>query len=112
MNKKVIYVGVIVIILAVLYYFGLFSFLNDTLNRLVAGEPDKTCSVDSDCIMKQIDCSRSTCDKEAVNVKWNNFCPFRKRMFEAISGCGGSINAKCIEGICISELDYTKSLRT
>jgi hypothetical protein len=111
MNKRIILTGVIIIItLVVLYYIGLFSILNNPLNNLVAGEPDRTCSVDSDCVVKTIQCS-STCDKEAVNVEWSKFCPFKENVFIAISGCSGPIDAKCVEGICISELDYIKSIR-
>lgn len=48
--------------------------MNNSINSLVAGTPDKSCSVDSDCNLEKTRCDPCDCGS-AVNKNWNRFCP-------------------------------------
>ena len=51
--------------------------INNSLNILVSGEPNKECIIDSDCAIKQTTCNLCSnyAKKESVNKDWNTFCP-------------------------------------
>lgn len=76
-NKILIIVGVLVFIL-ILNFIGFLSFLNKPLNTLVAGTPDKSCNDNSDCVIRDTTCEICDCG-EAVNKKWESFCPFKRK---------------------------------
>jgi hypothetical protein len=77
MNKIIILVISVLVItsLFLLYVFG-DDLFNEPLNKWVAGEPDKTCEVNSDCVLREVDCSVCGFPKYAVNKNWEPFCLF------------------------------------
>jgi len=73
-KKIILIVTGIIVILIVLSFIGIFSEINKGLNKLVAGTPDKSCSSNSDCVIKKTRCSSCDC-ASVVNKNWNRFCP-------------------------------------
>jgi hypothetical protein len=77
MNKKikiiVIIIGVI-LLLTILSFIGIFSEINKNLNKWIAGTPDKSCNIDSDCVIKKTTCGPCDCG-DVVNKNWKRFCP-------------------------------------
>jgi len=69
---------ILVLAILILNYFGVMSFSNNMLNGIVSGSPDRSCSVDSDCIIKHTSCGPCDCGM-AVNKDWNVFCPFKEK---------------------------------
>lgn len=95
----------VLIILAAMNYFGVLFFLNEPLSGLVAGQPDRSCNADSDCAFKEITCDSGGCGgaiKDAVNRKWNNFCPFGKpRLPYVFEAPCTEQEIKCVENRCV-----------
>ncbi len=64
--------------MVILLFISLFPFyrdrLNESLNSVVAGDVDRSCVVDTDCVFKPVDCSCGC--GNAVNKDWNRFCAF------------------------------------
>lgn len=81
--KKGLKITLIVFIILFLLFFSYTlivrnaSKINHTLNKIVAGEPDKSCRAADDCANKLITCSYFGCG-EAVNKEWKTFCPLLK----------------------------------
>lgn len=76
--KIILIILVLIVLSFILNSFGAIttgSSLNDPLNRLIAGTPDKSCNVDSDCVIKSTRCSPCDCG-DAVNQRWYTYCPF------------------------------------
>ena len=106
MNKKlkigltlgIIFVGIILVLLE-MNNFGKFYSLNRYFNK----NPDKTCAVDSDCVLKRTTCSYCDCG-DAVNKYWNSFCPFKKIPMGVMCKMCPSLNrdfeVKCVENQC------------
>jgi hypothetical protein len=102
-NKKPIIIGAVVLIIVILALFlnqkGLLYFLNSPLNSIISGVPDKSCSQDSDCMIKDIDCDVCGCG-DAVNKEWKSFCPFKKPLV-LCEPCSSDISqAKCVDNQC------------
>lgn len=74
---KKIFLVLIIILIIFLLFILIFpkSYLNEPLNKIVAGIPDKDCNLDSDCIYLKTTCSYCDCG-EAINKNWKPFCPF------------------------------------
>jgi hypothetical protein len=100
-NKKKI--GVIIVgitIFLVMNYFGLFSPINSFINA----NPDKSCTVDSDCTIKRTTCYYCDCGG-IVNRNWNVFCPFNSLplyMHNLIQCglCPVNFEIKCVDNQC------------
>lgn len=107
MNKKlkiVFIVTGIIIFLGILSFIGIFSVMNNSLNSLFAGIPNKSCSVDSDCDLEKTKCNPCDCGS-AVNKDWNRFCPLPDLSVISIycKGCmalGYDIEVKCLNNQC------------
>ncbi len=75
--------------------------LNNYLNKVVRGEPDKSCVVDSDCKIASTTCNICQCGS-AVNINWEgSFCPFPELNLGDIA-CSMCLRGtpKCIKNIC------------
>jgi len=103
--KKLIIGTIIVIVLLVLFlanFIGLFGFLNPFLNNLFVGEPDKSCNVDSDCkyFLKATSC-RCSCG-DVVNKNWDKeaFCPFRENIVCDVCSSPIQEKIKCVDNEC------------
>jgi hypothetical protein len=102
MNKKLkiglIVLGVI-LLLILLNYAGAFS----SLNKYLSGTPDKSCTIDSDCVLKITSCDFCDCG-DAVNKDWTVFCPFRNPPMQVLCKMCASPNhdfeVKCVENQC------------
>jgi len=105
MNQKLKVVLLIFSILIVLVFFnfsGLFSILNNSLNNLIAGNPDKSCNLDYDCVLKKTSCGVCDCG-DAVNKDWNRFCPFPNFGTVYCKMCASpsyDFDVKCISNQC------------
>lgn len=84
--------------------YGFFSSWNEPLNKLIAGEPKKACTVDSDCVARSSICSICG-NADVVNTKWYPFCPFRKTGRASVH-CkpSGPMKASCLQGECKNRL--------
>ena len=91
-----ILIVVVILILAILIlnYFGIMGFSNNLVSKIVAGNPDKNCNVDSDCVIKRLSCGPCDCGM-AVNKNWSVFCPFKEK---------NMLRFKC--KMCMSPEDY------
>lgn len=96
-----IIIGLIVLVLIYLNSVGSLSFLNQPLNNLIAGSPDKSCNSDSDCVIKTTTCNICDCG-DAVNKNWHSFCPFLDKSIVRCKICTfpSDFGIKCIEGQC------------
>jgi len=102
-TKILIIIGILLLIYPVLNYFGAFSFLNQPLNKIVAGEPDKTCNQDTDCRVTWPICGSCECD--VVNQEWRKYCPFRP-LYYTLCLCPiieNNLTIKCIENQCTAK---------
>lgn len=99
----------ILIILVVISYI-IFDLIvsphsfNQTLNKLVRGNPNKGCSVDQDCSLKQISCLPCVCF-DVVNDKWDSFCPLKNSGWlrfqcKVCPSEGINFDVKCVENQC------------
>lgn len=84
-------------VLLVANFFTLFSPLNEPLNTLIAGPPDKTCGIDEDCVVEPTTCEPCDCG-DAVNKEWGTFCPFGT-LSVFCKMCPG-LGTQCIDGTC------------
>jgi len=105
MNKNLkialIVIGII-IVLVILFFSGIISSLNQPLNNLIAGEPDKSCNSDSDCTLRSTSCHVCDCG-DAVNKDWKSFCPFPIYEMVYCKMCaseGRDFEIKCIDNQC------------
>lgn len=94
------------VVVIILFYFIIgFGFLNPTLNRVVSGEVDKSCSVDSDCELKSTTCGPCDCG-DAVNKEWDKFCLFSNGFRDVQVMCkicpspGLNFDVRCVENQC------------
>ncbi len=72
------------------------------MNKYLAGTPDKTCTTDSDCVLKRTSCSYCNCG-DAVNKDWEVFCPFRNPPIQVMCEMCPPPNyyeIKCVENQC------------
>ncbi len=104
MNKKLRFILIIFAILVLflfLSFSGLFNILNKTLNRFIAGTPDKNCNIDSDCALKKTSCGVCECG-DAVNKDWNRFCPLSYLVMAYCQDCidPTSFDVKCVNNQC------------
>lgn len=105
MNKKLkvaLIIFGILIVLVFLSFTGFSNVLNNPLNRLIAGTPDKNCNVDSDCALKKTTCGVCDCGN-AVNKDWNRFCPFPNLEMVYCKMCaspGYDFDIKCVSNQC------------
>jgi hypothetical protein len=105
-SKKNLKIGFIVVGLivffAVLNFIGALAILNQPLNSLIAGSPDKRCNVDSDCILRDTICHTCDCG-DAVNKNWYPFCPFldtAKYLCKMCASPNYDFEIKCVENQC------------
>ncbi len=103
-TKIIVIVGSILLLLLLLggiMFMKSNSFaLNNYLNKIVRGEPDKSCFVDSDCKIAITDCGLCGCG-EAVNINWKrSFCPIRYNVQVMCMQCPGS-EARCLNNKCV-----------
>ncbi len=89
----------IILLIAVINYLGVLSFLNN----YVSGTPNKSCMVDTDCVLRSTTCGYCDCG-DAVNKDWNVFCPFRNPPAQVFCKMCPSPNLnfeiKCVENQC------------
>jgi hypothetical protein len=106
MKKSFIILSIILGILILVFVsnlFGLLSFLNYPINKVIAGNPVTSCNTDSDCELKYLDCS--SCPKcGVINYdKWQPYCPFKRfeKECQTDSSCilQGSF-IKCVDNQC------------
>jgi hypothetical protein len=85
--------------LVVLNYAGAFS----SLNKYFSGVPDKKCTMDSDCVLKDTTCGYCDCG-DAANKDWNVLCLFRNPPMQVLCKTCPSPNhdfeIKCVENQC------------
>jgi len=105
-SKEFLKIGLIIIgliiLVAVLNYIGVLVVLNEPLNTLVAGSPNKNCNVDSDCVVRGTSCHPCDCG-DAVNKNWYPSCPFPDTSKYFCKMCESPVNdfqVKCIENRC------------
>lgn len=107
-SKKIIIVLITIAAVAAIGIFlnsyGLLKSLNEPLNKLVAGVPEESCTVDSDCIARTSDCS--ICGNgDVVNKEWETFCPFHTIDKENVNCMtSGPMKAGCTQGQCTNKL--------
>jgi hypothetical protein len=75
---KLIHVSIKIIltvaaILLILNYFGYLADLNEPLNNLIVGSPEKICGYNTDCALKRTQCNPCDCG-DAVYRDWAPFC--------------------------------------
>ncbi len=107
MNKplKIILITIGIILLLIFsYILGFWSFLNAPVNQVLYGSVDKSCNVDSDCVLKQTTCEVSCACREPVNKDWKHKCFFAfKHPFSTCSLCGTpgyDFEVKCVNNQC------------
>ena len=116
MSLKRFFAGArIVLLFAVLYVFGVFSFLNAPVNSILYGPVDESCRRDSDCALKQTSCSVSCACPQPVNKNWNHKCFFGYGSI--FSFCGPCISRntqlQCVNDKCaIKQGESTNQLTT
>jgi len=92
----------IILLLAFFYPFGFLSFLNAPLNSILYGPIDRSCTIDSDCVL-QTTCEFSCGCPLAVNKNWDTICPFGYKHFFALCEPCLSLSRselKCINNQC------------
>ena len=102
--KKIIII--ILTTLALLYLVNALGYLhqfNQPLNQLVAGQINKSCELDTECVLETIDCGSCRC-ATPVNKNWQKFCPFKDQQFvnHYCAACrdSGYGEPKCINHEC------------
>ena len=99
--KIVLIALLIVAVLGIAYILGFLSFLNKPLNYIVYGPIDTSCSVDSDCVLRQASCSVRCACGTPVNKNWNIKCPFGyKHPFAVCEVCSFNYELKCVNNTC------------
>lgn len=100
--RTTIIISGVIIILLILFFSGIILKLNYPLNHILAGEPEKNCSVDFDCALRVTSCEECACG-EAVNKNWRPFCPIPNNEKIYCKKCpeeGRDILIKCVENQC------------
>ena len=93
----------VILLLVFFYLFGFLSFLNTPLNSILYGPVDKSCNVDSDCVLHSTTCEVSCACPVAVNKNWDKICPFGyKHSFVLCEPCLSLRRSelKCIDSQC------------
>jgi hypothetical protein len=101
MEKKTLVWIISIVLLVLIAGFFVITMpdeINNILNKIFAGEPDKTCNVDSDCVIKVTNCATCGCG-EAVNKNWHSFCPLPLNYVVMCKMCVQK-QARCIENKC------------
>lgn len=93
-------IGIIVVVCFILlfaaWFFG-FDF-NAGFNN-----PDKSCTTDSDCTVKVVECP-GHCSFECVNKEWEKNCPFSQGPFATRYTCKAmNYTCMCVDGQCRTE---------
>lgn len=105
MNRKLKVVFIIlgiVIVLVLLILFDVLSSLNTPINEFIAGTPDKSCNIDSDCTLKETTCELCDCG-DVVNQNWERFCPFvslKKVQCKICASLTNDFDIKCVDNLC------------
>ncbi|OGY42337.1 MAG: hypothetical protein A2Y67_04390 [Candidatus Buchananbacteria bacterium RBG_13_39_9] len=102
MSEKIIILIIAIIIIAIfaVNFTGLWPFLNRPINYLVAGTPDESCLLDSDCKIKQTHCGYCGDCGNAVNKNWQQYCPFKNHYFTIYCEPCPPLQVRCLRGAC------------
>ncbi|OGY42335.1 MAG: hypothetical protein A2Y67_04380 [Candidatus Buchananbacteria bacterium RBG_13_39_9] len=104
-GKKILKIIIIILALAIIALAvnisGFWTFLNWPLNKLIAGTPDGSCYVSSDCKIAPTTCGVCDCG-QAVNKNWQAYCPFKNRQIIHCKMCP-SVQARCLNYACRTE---------
>lgn len=118
-DKKIIAVliviPIILIVLSILYmniscsHPNEIEKINEKFNSL--RKLDTSCNVDEDCKMASIDCGACGGKIAAVNMNYNNLCPFPNpcRLCTAVYDPWWEEETFCIENKCVSNRKYLYS---
>lgn len=92
--------AIIIIAVLAVNLSGLWPFLNGPINHIVAGTPDKSCQIDSDCQIKPTQCGYCGDCGDAINKNWQQYCPFKNHYSTILCETCPPWQVKCIEGQC------------
>ncbi|MBS3172707.1 hypothetical protein J4438_03990 [Candidatus Woesearchaeota archaeon] len=102
MNEKIKIITIIILIVCFFFLSNVFGAFS-SLNKYVSGTPDKHCSLDSDCILKDTTCGYCDCG-DTVNEDWDVFCPFRnppaRVKCSVCASPGYNFDIKCVNNQC------------
>jgi len=105
-SKKFLITGLVIIgiiaLIVILSSIGNLVLLNQPLNNLIAGSPDKSCNSDSDCVLMKTTCHPCDCG-DAVNKNWHPYCPFPDNALYECKMCASpnyDFDVKCVESQC------------
>lgn len=94
-----IIVVIILLLLILAVYLSGFGMVFDwPLNKIVAGTPDGSCYVDTDCKIAPTSCGPCDCG-QAVNKNWQAYCPFKSQRFVMCKPCQ-PVLAQCLNYAC------------
>jgi len=89
-RKTWFWIGGGVVALIVLFFSGTLAFLNRPVNAVVAGEPDLSCFVDEDCVLRRVTCDAGCVGElRLVSSRWEGpVCVFpRQSIFGGVPEC-------------------------
>ena len=106
-RKELMKIGVVVLVIVILifilnYFYGALAFLNEPLNDIISGSPNKSCNDDSDCVLRKTICHQCDCG-DTVNKNWYTFCPFVDKSIDLCKMCASlhsDFEVKCINNLC------------
>jgi hypothetical protein len=101
MKKLLIILGIIIVLILIVLainFAGYWTFLNWPLNKLVAGTPDGSCYVNSDCKIAPTTCGVCDCG-QAVNKNWQAYCPLVRKNKILCKTCP-PLQAQCMKYAC------------
>ncbi|MFH1711316.1 MAG: hypothetical protein ABH840_03320 [Nanoarchaeota archaeon] len=98
--RYIIFLAVAIILIVGILIMNFIGFyrLNEPLNKIVAGSPNKKCTEDSDCVLIWDSCFPCGCGN-AVNKDWKPYCPFDYPYAVSCEICP-SFNVKCVDNKC------------
>jgi hypothetical protein len=100
--KIVVTIGIIIFLLILSSFYGFLGILNQPINSIIAGNPNKKCNVDSDCVLRATTCSQCDCG-DAVNRNWYTLCPFADKSVIFCKMCAtpnSDFEVKCVNNTC------------
>lgn len=116
-KSKKVFISIFILAIFVLNFIGVLYFLNPVINKIFPDIPDKSCQIDSDCILaipsKLSECS--LCDPYgckfysaelnevvAINKDWKPRCLFSEPKNVICLMCIGGIEQKDYEAKCVN----------
>lgn len=92
-------IAAVIVLALVVNLSGSWPFLNGPINYIVSGSPDKSCTQDADCLIKQTDCGYCSCG-EAVNKDWQQYCLFPNHFVDVLCKPCSAGQIQCVGGQC------------